>query len=297
LSATAALPAQASRSVLQDPMTRDYFSAQAAAALPEARRSKLVPVVLDESRYYFTKYGSSLAYLRALDLAATHGPGLNGIAGKRVLDFGYGAITHLRLLASLGAHTTGVDPDSYLDALYSDAHDQGTVSPAAGLYRGAAGSVSLVHSRWPKDKSAVERVARNGPFDLIISKNTLKRGYIKPERPANKRQLIDLGVSDDAFLKSLYDALAPGGLVMIYNISPKPSAPDKPFLPWSDGRSPYSRDQYAKAGLRVIAIDIDDSAMIRQLGSLLRWDKDAAGQTVDDLSSNLLAHYTIVQRP
>ncbi len=294
LRAAESLPSVAPRSAFRDDNTREFFSRAEVDALPEERRKKLSLIELDEYRYYYTKYGSPLAYVRALDLAATNG--ITDVKGTHILDFGYGSIGHLRLLASLGAITTGVDPDSYLDALYNQPSDQGRVEPARGLRLSAAGSVTLVHGRWPKDKAIVEKVARNGSYQLILSKNTLKRGYLKPERRANKNQLIELGVTDDVFLKAISQALAPNGLLVIYNLAPKQAAADKPYLPHADARSPFSREQYAKAGLSVIAFDIEDHAFVRQMGSALGWDKNDKGEVTNDLSTNLFALYTIVRR-
>ena len=41
--------------------------------------------------------------------------------------------------------------------------------------------------------------AVGGDYDLIISKNTLKKGYVHPERPVEPRRLLNLGVDDADF--------------------------------------------------------------------------------------------------
>ncbi|MCA2997801.1 MAG: hypothetical protein ING75_04275 [Rhodocyclaceae bacterium] len=294
LRATEALPAVASRTVYRDDNTREYFSPSEAAALAEERRKKLASIELDEYRFYYTKYGSPLAYLRALELAS--GYGLTEVGKANILDFGYGSIGHLRLLASLGANMVGVDPDSYLNALYSESSDQGSVAAAGTVYRGAAGSVTLVHGRWPATAAIAQKVAGKAPYQLIVSKNTLKRGYLKPERRAPKNQLIELGVSDDVFLKTAYNALSPGGLLVIYNLAPKQAAVDKPYLPHADARSPFSAEQFRKAGLEVVALNVEDHEFVRQMGAALGWDKNDQGEVVNDLSTNLFAIYTIVRR-
>ncbi|MBL8510394.1 MAG: hypothetical protein JNM52_02005 [Betaproteobacteria bacterium] len=284
----------APRMVYRNDNSREYFSPQQSAALAEAQRKPLVKVTLDEYRYYYTKYGTPLAYAPLLDLYAQYG--LGDVAGKRILDFGYGSIGHLRLLASLGAQVVGVDPDSYLSALYDEASDQGTVKAAdSAPRRTPAGSVTLVHGFYPKDAKIVEKIGQG--YDLIVSKNTLKRGYLKPERKADKRLLISLGVSDEVFLKTLFNALNPGGMVIIYNLYPKPAGPNEAYRPWADGRSPFSKEQYTKAGLAVLALDISDDSKIRNIGAALKWDKNEQGETQDDLQTNLFASYTILQRP
>lgn len=294
LSATAYLTPVASRTVFLNEQTREYFSAAEAGGMPEIARARLNKAELDEYRYYYTKYGSPLAYMRALDVAAS--AGITDIAGRRVLDFGYGSIGHLRLMASLGANVTGVDPDSYLSALYSDAYDQGPypLPNKTPDFRGTRGSVTLAHGSFPKDARIADKVGRG--YDLILTKNTLKRGYIKPERKAEKRHLIDLGVSDEVFLNTIASVLNPGGKLVIYNIYPTPSGPKEVYKPFADGRSPFTREQYERAGLRVLAFELDDSAAIRQIGRVLRWDKNDKGEIIDSLDTNLFAMYTVVER-
>ena len=294
LRATDGLPTIATRVAYRDDNSRDFFSPQEAALLPADRRKMLTTIEFDEYRYYYTKYGSPLAYMRLLDLAYAHG--LADVGRSNILDVGYGSIGHLRLLASLGANVTGVDPDRYLNALYREASDQGSVAPAKRVPRGRGGSLSLAHGRWPGTTEIAHAVSTRGPYQLIISKNTLKRGYLKPERRAPKSQLIELGVSDDVFLKSVHAALAPGGLLVIYNLAPKQAAADKPYLPHADARSPFSAEQFARAGLEVLAIDTEDHAFARQMGAALGWDKNDKGETVNDLDANLFALYTLVRR-
>ena len=292
LDATRALPPIVTRIAFVNEITREYFSVAEKSALSTAAQTKLAEVKLDEYRYYYTKYGSPLAYLRAVDLAAANG--ITDIAGRRILDFGYGGIGHLRLLASLGAHVTGVDPDSYLDALYSSPRDQGPVPPAA-TRRGHPGTITLAHGYWPKDTKMVERVGRG--YDLMLSKNTLKKGYIKPDRKIDKRQQIDLGVSDDVFLKTIYGTLNPGGLLIIYNLYPKPPEGKAAYNPQADARSPYTREQYEKAGLRVLAINLEDHIAARNMGRALRWDRNDKGEITSDLETTLFAMLTMVARP
>ncbi len=89
-----------------------------ARALPAVTPRQLVvgdrTLIADESLYYEELYGSPLAYCRALELA-----GLDDVAGTRVLDYGYGAIGQLRILAGLGADVVGVDVDPLLAQLYA----------------------------------------------------------------------------------------------------------------------------------------------------------------------------------
>ena len=292
LSATRALPPIRPRTVFINESTREYYSAESRNALPPAVRTKLAEVSLDEERYYYTKYGSPLAYVRVLDIAAANG--IKDVAGMRILDFGYGSVGHLRLLASLGAHTTGIDPDGYLEALYVASFDQGPVPPASGTRRGHPGTITLAHGLWPKDARMVERVGQS--YDLILSKNTLKKGYIHPEKKIDKRQQIVLGVTDDTFLKAMFDALKPGGKLIIYNLAPKEAGPKEKYNPQADARSPWTREQYEKNGFVVTAYNNPDHIMARNMGRALHWDREGSGN-LNDLETNLFALVTIVMRP
>jgi SAM-dependent methyltransferase len=235
--------------------------------------------------YYNTKYGSPLAYIRPLDLLGD--VAINDVAGKRILDFGYGTIGHLRLLASLGADVTGVDVDPLLPALYSSSEDQGVIKNR----RGRDGRLRLIDGRFPANPSVKTAVADG--YDLIISKNTLKNGYVHPERPVEKRRLLNLEVDDPGFVRALRDALKPGGWVMIYNITPAPSPPDQPYKNWADGRCPFPRPLWEAAGFEVVAFDRDDSPTIRLIAHVLGWDR---GDSPIDLKADLFALYSLMRR-
>ena len=286
LRATSSLPSIKPRSVYIDPATKTFISHHAYLALPKTDAEKYHRQDMTEENYYYTKYGSPLAYARALDLVGQHG--MKDIRGRRVLDFGYGTVGHLRLLASIGAFVVGVDVDSYLPAMYCEPGDVGSIK---GIH-GDSGFITLLNGRFPAEKAIAQTVGDG--YDLIISKNTLKNGYIHPERPTDKRRLLDLGVTEDVFVAELFQRLKPGGRVMIYNICPAPAPPDKPYIPWADGRSPFTRDQWQKAGFRVVIFDQDDTKAARALGHALGWDQ---GEDPMNLESDLFAWYTYVERP
>jgi hypothetical protein len=138
------------------------------------------------------------------------------------------------------------------------------------------------------------RDAAGGDFDVILSKNTLKRGYIHPERPANPRMLVHLGVDDSTYVARLHDALKPGGFALIYNLSPALSRPDQPYQPWTDGRCPFERDLLERAGFEVLAYDLDDGPAARELAHALGW---AAGPHPMDLATDLFAHAPLLRQP
>jgi SAM-dependent methyltransferase len=285
LTATADLPAIAPRTIYLDEARRTYFTETEAHALsPESRRT-LARVPVDEPFYYTAKYGSPLAYVRPLDLLGRSG--LESVAGRKVLDFGYGTIGQLHLLAALGADVTGVDVDPLLRALYSAPGDQGLVKGR----RGRDGRIRLIDGRFPFDEAV--RTAVGGEYDLIVSKNTLKRGYVHPERPVDQRRLLNLGVDDVDFLKALHSVLKPGGRLLIYNISPAPSPPEKPYKNWADGRCPFPVELWKSSGFRILAFDREDSGPIRAIAQALGWDR---GESPMDLKNDLFAMYSLFQK-
>ena len=92
--------------LVQSPWVKEFVAA--AAELPPAKartlryddpEKGLVEKPVDTKIFYETKYGSPLAYARALDLTAA--AGMPSPKGASVVDFGYGTMGHLRLLASL----------------------------------------------------------------------------------------------------------------------------------------------------------------------------------------------------
>jgi hypothetical protein len=286
LGATARLPRVAKRTLYRDAAHEHYWTASQAAALSPAERAGLTALEIDEDTYYETKYGSPLSYARPLDVLAAHGVSLH--AGDHVLDFGYGYVGHLRLLASLGMTVTGVDVDPLLPALYGEPGDQGAIHGD-----GVTGMLRLIDGAFPKDPVIVQSVGTG--YELVISKNVLKRGYIHPERPADPKHLVHLGVTDDVVLATFFAALAPGGAMLVYNVCPAPSPPDKPFVPWSDGRSPFSREAWTAAGFEVVAFDVDDADAVRKMGHALGWDTDPDDPM--DLVNDLSVLYTLVKRP
>lgn len=288
LEASHHLPVPPERRVLINKAERRWLTPEEGSALTEDQRAGLEERAVDEQMYYNTFYGSPLVYARVIELAAQHGFG--GLSGAKVLDFGYGSIGQLRLMACRGAHAVGVDVDHRLAAIYRDPSDTGpfprTIDPAS------AGNVSLVHGQWPADHDAIVAVGADWRFDLITSKNTLKNGYINPARDVDERLLVRLGVTHDEFLRSVHDVLRPGGLFVIYNLSPRLSRDDEPYKPWSDGRCPFAREMIEAAGFEVLAFDAcDDEAAIRIFELLGYPTVDQGGER------DLFAHYTIVRRP
>jgi SAM-dependent methyltransferase len=286
LAATAGLSSIAPRKLYLDETRKIYQTEEAARSLSPQERQLLKTVPIDESYYYYTKYGSPLAYTRPLDLLGQ--AGLEDVSGRKILDFGYGTIGHLRLLAGLGADVTGVDVDPMLPALYGAPQDQGLIKS----WRGREGRIRLINGRFPVDETIRKSVGAS--YDLIISKNTLKRGFVHPERPVDPRRLLNLGMEDAQVVREFYQALKPGGRLLIYNLCPAPSPPGKPYKNWAEGRSPFPKEVWETAGFRIIEFDRDDSETIRRFAHALGWDQ---GESPIDLATDLFALYTLIEKP
>lgn len=286
LDATALLQNVPPRTIWRDSSRTHAWSDAEAQALPAEARAALTSRKLDESFYWTTRYGSPLAYVRPLEILGEQG--LRDPNHLRVADFGCGMLGQLRLLASLGADAVGMDVDPVLRALYAEPGDQGVVAGA----NGRSGRVRLVTGQWPASDSITAAVG--GGYDLIVSKNTLKNGYLHPAEKVDPRMLVHLGVSDSAFVAALYAALAPGGRVLIYNLCPAPAAPGKPYIPWADGRCPFPAEAWRAAGFRVVVFDRDDGPAARAMGHALGWD---AGGSPMDLAHDLFATWSLFEKP
>jgi hypothetical protein len=290
LQATAALPELQPRTVYSNADHSRWYSAAQAAALSADERAALSERTLDPSFYWNTRYGSPVAYARAVDLAAQRG----ATSGAAVVDFGCGGLGASRLLATLGCAVAAVDVDLLLPALYSEPGDTGRM---ASLGADAAdGSLTLVTGQWPGDPATADAVRAALPqgVDLFLSKNTLKNGYIHPAEPVDPRRLVHLGVSDEEFVKAVFAALRPGGLFMIYNLCPAPAAAGQPYIPWADGHCPFPREMLEAAGLQVLDFDVVDDEAARSMGHALDWDQ---GESPMDLKDDLFAWYTVARRP
>jgi hypothetical protein len=294
LGATAHLPSISPRVLHMNREKRQVLTPEQFEQLPPppaTDRDGFTPRDYNETFYYSTGYGSPLVYARLIDLAASRYQ-LQPWSGLKALDFGYGAIGHLRLMASLGADVHGLEIEPLFKALYSAPGDTGSIARHDDPSQ--SGRLTLHHGQWPADAALAQAIAQSGPFDLITSKNTLKRGYIHPEREADPSKLIELGVSDETFVKAVYDAIKPGGLLVIYNISPAPAPADKPYMPWADGRCPFDRELCEKAGFEILAWDEDDQPAILDWWKALGNDQ---GKIRERLATEIFALFTVMRKP
>jgi hypothetical protein len=285
LNAAPSLP-PVSRMLYREPETRQTITAEERAALPEEDQEKFVERPIASRFFYCTSYGTPLIYARPLDVLSRHG--IQTLKGCKVMDFGYGMIGQGRIMAMLGADVHGVDVDSLLQALYSHPDDTGPVFGPEGV----EGKLTLHHGQWPADAELVRAVG--GDFDVILTKNVLKRGYIHPAREVDPSRLVHLGVDDEAFLAAVKQALKPGGVLLVYNISPKQNPEDKPYLPHADGEFPFARDLVEQLGLEVLAWDEQDDEVMRKLFAAVGYDQ---GKGVESLAQTVFTHVTVLRKP
>lgn len=288
LSAADALPSIAPRVIYRDRERNLAISEDAWKKLSAEEQAKFKPRDCDERFYYYTGYGTPLNYARPFDIAGKYG--VKSWNGLRVLDFGYGSIGHLRMLASLGADAQGIEVEPMFAALYSSPGDQGAIE---SVTKGKAGNIALHSGKWPADPAISKAVGVGGNYDLFISKNTLKKGYIHPEREADERMLIKLGVEDEAFLKAVHGSLKPGGLMLVYNIAPAQNPADKPFLPMADGRFPFGRELVEKVGFEVLAFDQIDDEVMHKYWFVYFPNPE---MTPENLKESIFTHYTVLRK-
>lgn len=271
------------RKIFRKGRTREWLSLADYEKLAEADKSNWQALEVGEMMYQGLFYGTPTSYVLPLEQLGRAG-GPKSLKGLKIADFGHGGIGQLRLNAEQGAEAVGIDVDPLQQLLYSEKGDQGSIGDNGG-------SVRLVHGRFPLDAKIVEQVGEG--YDLFLSKNTLKRGYVHPEREANPAALINLGVTDEAYVAAVAKLLKPGGWFVIYNLAPAQNPLDKPYLPHADGRSPFTREFLEAAGFEVIKFDEEDSPSARKFGRLVGWDKPPSTMKLD---SDLFAWVTICRK-
>ncbi|MGC4119236.1 MAG: hypothetical protein QM765_32660 [Myxococcales bacterium] len=272
------------RVVFKDKVARQAFTPEQAERLPAEQRSRLERLELDEAYFYTTRYGSPVSYAMPLQRLAEAGFG-ERLAGKRILDYGYGYLGHLKMLASLGADVTGVDADPILPILYGQSGDTGAVKGRGG----PGGTVRVLSGRFPEEPAVTEAIG--GGYDLFLSKNTLKRGYVHPSQPTDPNRTLQLKVTDEEYVRAVWELLRPGGFVLLYNLYP---AQKPEFIPWAEGETPFPREVWERAGFKVEVFDCDDTAFARTFAKALRWDQ---GPDAMDLEKDLFAVYLVARKP
>ncbi len=285
LDAALAAPAYAPRTIYRKPKTRSYLSAADYVKLDAEARKAWEATPVAEATYQGLYYGTPLAYLPALELWAAKGGPAGDLRGKKILDFGHGGIGHLRLLAELGAEVVGVDIDDLQSILYTAA--AGDLGPVGK--RG--GSVRLVHGKFPADPGIATAVGTG--YDLFLSKNTLKNGYLHPAQPVDPRVRVDVGADDPTFLRAMRATLKPGGHAVIFNLTTALTPPGPKYSPQTDGRCPFSAADLRAAEFETILRDDNQDAPVRALGKALGW---FGAQTGIKAETDLFALATILRK-
>ncbi|MBL8745407.1 MAG: hypothetical protein JNK58_03520 [Phycisphaerae bacterium] len=288
-----AVPTVGPRVLAYKKETRQWLTLEEANRLPVVEKTNWNETPCDETQYYETKYGSPLVYARVIEVAQAHGfdPQPPSDTPTAVMDFGYGTIGHLLIMGAMGIEPTGIDVDHFLEKIYAPERAAGRIKC---LDARNSVAVNLINGQWPAQPEIADQVRKIRPqgFDLITSKNTLKNGYLHPTQPVDDRKLVKLGVSDNAFVNALFDALRPGGLLVIYNISPRPSRGTEPYKPWADGRSPFSKEMLTRAGFEVLAFDEVDDQKAESIFTTLGYPiTDSNGE------KDLFALFTVCRRP
>ncbi len=238
-------------------------------AIPEVPNAQ--PRVADDD-FLYARITDPLAYARPFEIANAAGFQPNK---KKVLDFGYGNLGQLLMLARLGAEVHGVEVDPLL------------VTASTGLVgKVGKGSVVLHDGFFAGDEALVK--AMGSGYALWISKNTLKRGYVHPAEPPGAKGQIDLGLDDAKVLSIIHGQLAPKGLFLVYNVG---GAATVPYKPMTDVRCPFSKEALTEAGFEVIAYDEDDTEPAKAMAELLEWERDWP-----NMKSEINVKYTLARK-
>ncbi len=263
---------------------REVYTAQQALALSEDELADFRVVEYGPDRYYATNYGSPIAYAPMLELSALHA-GIESFKGQRILDFGYGQLGQLEMLARCGAKVVGIEIDPVIDTLYRTTR----ISDDVRADDGTRGRVRLLLGDWFNDWD-LQRDAGPG-FDIILCRNVLKRGYVQPEEPMAGFDPIDIGGEPVDGALHIFHALEEGGIAVVYNLGAgNHRRGDGSYHAPADIRDPFGEDAWKEAGFEILAFEEDGSERMREVGVRLGWG------TMDELADfNVL--YTIVRRP
>lgn len=235
--------------------------------------SRYQKINVDSRYYYYTRYGTPLAFVSALEAL---GRRLKSPKRLNILDYGFGTIGHLKLLSLNGHKVTGIEANTFLEALYEDEYSKND-------------NMELFFGIFPKDDHFKEKLTPES-YDVFISKNTLKKGYVNPEFEFDKKYLINIGRSEEEYLNAVFNLLKDDGYFLIYNLHGKLVLEKDAYKPMLDGRSPFTKEQFKNAGFSVIEYNQDDTEFIRKMGKALGWEASM------NFDKDLFATYTLVKK-
>ena len=256
----------------------------AADHLPWIENSLALNDPTNQNRFVFSP---EFTFFKALDLVGH--AGLESLDGKKVVHFGFSTIGHFRLMAACGAHTHGVVEELDLKRLYGQPGDQGKVAVAEPANsKNSFGSVRLSFGKFPADEKIAQELGDG--IDLFIAKNNLKKGLLHPAQKVEPDQMISLGVSDQAFIESVFDRLNSGGYFMIFNMHFRRTEPGDEYNPRSDARCPFSKSDLQDAGFKILEFDKDDTKFVHEIAKALGWDEHL------DLEEQCRATWTLMKK-
>jgi len=251
----ASLAPLAGTTLLRDRQSGQYHARASVGAVSGHARQQLSRRRLADD-FWSHAHGSFLAYARLLSLLEPRsGASLPG----KLLDLGCGAGTQLRALAAAGVHAWGIESSPLFAAFY-DLHFQ-------KLHRSPpvwdAGGARIVGGPFSGHAAVLGAVGR--AFDLVLAKNVLKPGCLRPGHGQEPQTV--LGVQSGRFLRAVRQLLRPGGRFAVYNIYP--SADNA--APWARTGPPFARRTWLNAGFDIDVFEEDDSAAIREVALVLGW--------------------------
>src|SRR4029453_19144365 len=136
--------------------TRAALSEAAAAKMTEAQLTGYTKKEIDDEFYYYTRYGTPVAFVRPVELLGQ--AGVKSADGLKLVDFGFGSIGQLHALAAAGADVTGIEVDPILEIIY--AKEAGKVARCTASGKGRDGSINLAYGQFPKNPDIVKKVGK-----------------------------------------------------------------------------------------------------------------------------------------
>lgn len=293
LDATHALPEQLRRFLWVDRMFNSAYTEQEYKNLPETRQNLLDFRPVTELAYYMGIRERPLVDFLPLDLAVagTEMADPSGLAGKKILLYNPRVITQGRLLASLGADVTILHKQIRLRGLYSQPRDVGTIENVGD---GPAGSLRLIYADWPTDEADLGE-----GYDLVIISDWLSEGlsnfqFAPPRWVSPRAPMRGMQSSPDEFLEAIGERLAPGGRLIVYAFGPIEPRNEMSSQPYANVRSPFSPEGIEASGLRVLALDADDSKTFLEMSYA---GQDMAQALNGEGVPMLSAVYSLFERP
>ena len=249
----------------------EILSSERVAALPENEREGLETIDMTTCGI---RFDSPRVFARMLDIAAAEG--LKEIDSQNVLDIGCCDLRSVQALARLGANVVQAQAGFNLTSMCNDWEDVG----------GMAG---------PNGQSGHLEVMRFGAFDPEASKGKVPEGHhlitvrnLVHKIPENdyfgSEPWVQSGIAfkKEDFMARLFELLAPGGLLLIYNVNVEPAITDNAF----------SQTDWESSGFKVLAFDRDDRGAALGIGLELGWDGKSS-----PLDQTIRAKYSLFKRP